>query len=676
MNQAPAIAPLQAPTLASLPRSTPAQRTAAGAGTDPDGLQACIRIWTRVRGLDAAFWLGLPVRRSLGAAGPGLAGALGLGLVPYGRIALEAERTLSLGVNGASAPALLLLAAVALDRCGGAEPAIALARTACQLAAHTGQAGAVYALYAALIAPRAGELHHAVSTLAGLCQDDHPAHSAHLAGLGLAGAAFASGMPLPELVRHLDLTLARPAADEAGCAAACELAGRTRLLHGLLAAQASVLSPCADGAAQQQAQQQRFGHWLTRLQAAWYAGDAVLARQAAERAAPLANPLTPTADLACYHLFAALAASQAQVALDTLRRHCAALNALAQRCPAAAAMAELVSAMSDRRAGDAMAALRGFEHAAASAARRKQHWLAALAAEQAALQAGEAGLASAAGHYRRQALAACLEWGARGRAEALCRAWDETLPPPPAPPAVPPALQPTVAADCIELGASIAHEINQPLAAIALHAAAARKWLRRAEPDVERALASLSLISTAGRQAGDIVRSVRRLAARQDCEFARVEVDAALADALLVLERPLRRHGIALDTAFGLGGCAIEANRAQVQQVATNLVLNAIEALAGAGPEIDARRIQVSTYRYNDDMIEIAVADNGPGVDPAGRARIFEQLYSTKPGNTGMGLAISLAIARAHGGSLALEDCAPHGACFRLRLPLRQPVSA
>jgi hypothetical protein len=409
---------------------------------------------------------------------------------------------------------------------------------------------------------------------------------------------------------------------------------------------------------------------------------AALARQAAGRAALLAKPLTPGADLACYHLFAALAAARAP-APDALRRHCTALNALAGRCRTAAAMAELAGALAEQRAGDALAALQGFERAAASATHRKQHWLASLAAEQAALQAAEAGLATAVRHYRRQALESCLDGDARARAEALCRAWGETMPAPSAPapgpapaPAKPAAAARSPGADCIELGVSIAHEINQPLAAIALHAAAARKWLRREQPDVERALASLALIGTAGRQAGDIVRSVRRLAARQDSEFERVEVDAALADTLMVLERPLRRHGIVLDTALGLGGCAINANRAQVQQVATNLVLNAIEALAGAGPRSGERRIQVSSYRYNEDMVEIAVADNGPGVDPANRARIFEQLYSTKPGNTGMGLAISLAIARAHGGTLALEDCAPHGACFRLRLPLRPPLSA
>src|SRR5207244_1291277 len=154
------------------------------------------------------------------------------------------------------------------------------------------------------------------------------------------------------------------ATDDAARAAAGELAGRARLLRGLLAAQASVLSPAGADCA---AQERRFGHWLTRLQAAWYAGDAALARQAAARAPPLAHPLTPRAD--------------------------------------------------------------------ANATRRRQHWLAALAAEQAALQAADTGLASAARHYRREALASCCEWGAFGRAEALCRAWGEAMPAAPSAPA-------------------------------------------------------------------------------------------------------------------------------------------------------------------------------------------------------------------------------------------------
>lgn len=232
-------------------------------------------------------------------------------------------------------------------------------------------------------------------------------------------------------------------------------------------------------------------------------------------------------------------------------------------------------------------------------------------------------------------------------------------------------------ADAIgELGIAIAHEINQPLAAIALHAAAAHKWLQRGEPDVERALASLSQILDAGRQAGDIVRSVHRLAARQDSERGDVDVDQVLADALQWPRHLMRRQRIALEFAPGLPACVIRASRVQLQQVLTNLLLNAIEALAGRGAGGSAGRIGVSSRRYNEHEIEIAVADNGPGIAPADRERVFGRLFSTKCNGTGMGLSISRAIARAHGGDLLFEPCTPHGACFRLRLPLCAPAMA
>ena len=253
--------------------------------------------------------------------------------------------------------------------------------------------------------------------------------------------------------------------------------------------------------------------------------------------------------------------------------------------------------------------------------------------------------------------------------------------------AVAPAEPPCPCASASErLGMVIAHEVNQPLAAIALHTAAARKWLCRAEPDIERALESLALIGAAGRQAGDIVRGMQRQAAGQALETSQVPVDAAVQDALQTLCWPMRKNGIAVDAFFGLGDCWISANRVQVQQVVCNLLVNAIEALA-AGAGARPPRIRVETRRHGGE-VEIAVADNGPGIAPARHAQVVASLAGSadnrgtsgstdrsagRNGNDGggLGLAISASIVRAHGGRLWFEPCAPHGVCFRLRLPLR-----
>ena len=228
------------------------------------------------------------------------------------------------------------------------------------------------------------------------------------------------------------------------------------------------------------------------------------------------------------------------------------------------------------------------------------------------------------------------------------------------------------------LGMVIAHEVNQPLAAIALHTAAARKWLCRAEPDIERALESLALIGAAGRQAGGIVRGMQRQAARQPLETAQVPVDAAVQDALQALCWPMRKNGIAVDAFFGLGDCSIAANRVQVQQVVNNLLVNAIEALV-AGGRSQPLRIRVETRRHGGE-VEIAVADNGPGIAPARHAQVVASLAGSadnRPGKTsGLGLAISAAIVRAHGGQLWFEPVAPHGVCFRLRMPMRRPAAS
>jgi signal transduction histidine kinase len=408
--------------------------------------------------------------------------------------------------------------------------------------------------------------------------------------------------------------------------------------------------------------------WMTGLQAAVVDGDDAAACHAAGQAEALAGPLLPAGDRLAHHLFAALAWSQSDdaVAAARLELHCAALRRLAPHL-ATGAVLQCAEAARAWQGGDRLGALRGFDSAGAEAGRQGQHALAALVWEQAAQRAQVCGLVAALRHYRREALACWEQCGAAGRAAALRQAWGEDedgdrkeerdrIP---------------HAGGIGELGLSIAHEVNQPLAAISLHAAAARKWLCRSEPDIDRALSSLSLISAAGQHAGDIVRSVQRLASRQEQEMGSVAVDQTIADTLRLLHRLLRKHGIEVELALGLGDSTIHASRVQLQQVLTNLLVNATEALAGSGTDAPARRIRVASRRCGEHDIEIAVADNGPGIAPEHAGRVFGSMFSTKPNSTGMGLSISLAIVRAHGGHIAYEPCVPHGACFRFRLPVQ-----
>ena len=218
-----------------------------------------------------------------------------------------------------------------------------------------------------------------------------------------------------------------------------------------------------------------------------------------------------------------------------------------------------------------------------------------------------------------------------------------------------------------ELAQSIAHEINQPLAAILLQAGAARRWLDRTEPDIGQVLAALDEIAAAGKRVDDIVRNVQALVEHRPPEAAPLCVDTLLRRTVATLACSLHHQRIEARLVLELDGVTLHANRVQIEQVALNLLGNAVEALAALDER--PRILTLSSRRLGVGLVEIAVADNGAGVAPEHLAHLFGAGFSTKAQGRGLGLSISAAIARAHGGRIEHQAGAPHGAVFRLVLP-------
>lgn len=625
-----------------------AQAAAARVQASARGELACRAAWMRVLVLGAGGVSAL-AREPAGAA----ACDEGDAWPPApAAIAAEVERALARGVRPGSARALLLLSTIASARFDGGADADAIATAAVTLACEAAETGSVSRLHAALMLARRAPFADCLPAFGPAAGLDRRAAALH------ASLRFGAGAPLPELVAELEQA-------HGAARLVDDIAARLALLRSL-AVPSGARTPGLDPVS--------FGAWTSRLQLAYFNGDRDAASRAALAAAPLMDALAAPADLLCYHLFAALALAwdAAPAHHHAARWHRAALARAAVLCHAnAGAMATLAGAAGLASEGDVPGALRGYEAAAVGADAQGQTWVAALAWELAAALCQQCAFGAAMPAYRRRALMAWHAAGAHGRIAQLCQGWsDDGAQRSPAPcggPAQEDEARRVARAGTVgELGVSIAHEVNQPLAAILLQAAAARRWLRRPKPDLEKALAAIEQIAVSGRRAGDIVRSVQGLAQRHATDLSGFAVDAAVGEVLPLLNRSLRKHAITAELRLGLGDGEIRANRAQVQQVVINLLVNAIDALATVADR--PRHIVLASRRLGPNAIDISVADNGPGVAPADREHIFSALFSTKANGTGVGLSISRAIAEAHGGHIEYRPQLPHGAVFSLVL--------
>ena len=217
-----------------------------------------------------------------------------------------------------------------------------------------------------------------------------------------------------------------------------------------------------------------------------------------------------------------------------------------------------------------------------------------------------------------------------------------------------------------ELTASIAHEVNQPLAAIVTNGQAGLRWLTRAQPDIAESQKALTRIVADAERASDVIKHLRSLSMRGTPEAVPVDVNRMIGEALELVEPELRSRQamVRFEPASGLP--SISGDPVQLQQVIINLVMNSAQAMtAAASPE---RIIAIATRR-DGSAVRITVEDTGPGLPHGDSERLFEAFYTTRSDGVGMGLSICRTILEAHGGSISAGARSGGGARFTITLP-------
>jgi signal transduction histidine kinase len=218
-----------------------------------------------------------------------------------------------------------------------------------------------------------------------------------------------------------------------------------------------------------------------------------------------------------------------------------------------------------------------------------------------------------------------------------------------------------------ELSGGIAHELNQPLTAILTNAQAAQRFMADKTATPEMLAEILQDIVLADQRAGDVIQRLRALFKRGETHFGPLEINTLVGEVLDLVRGDLVTRAIEVERKLEAALPLVNGDRVELQQVMLNLAVNACEAMA-ASDSAEPRRLRVCT-RSVDGAVEVSIEDSGPGFTAEQYQRMFEPFYTTKPQGLGLGLSISRAIIRAHGGRLWGDTPASHGATFRILLP-------
>lgn len=218
--------------------------------------------------------------------------------------------------------------------------------------------------------------------------------------------------------------------------------------------------------------------------------------------------------------------------------------------------------------------------------------------------------------------------------------------------------------------ASIAHEVNQPLAALLTNAETALRWFARQPPDLEKAKSSIERVIDDGKRAADIVNRIRDFSRKAPMRKERLEVNAAILEVLGLTRVAMSDHGVSAKTQLSADLPYVLGDKVQLQQVILNLIMNAVEAMSEVSGGL--RELRICTSEADSGSVLVAISDSGPGLPPAGLARIFEAFHTTKASGLGIGLSICRSIVDAHGGRLWATPNEPRGAVFCMMLPIAE----
>jgi len=225
-----------------------------------------------------------------------------------------------------------------------------------------------------------------------------------------------------------------------------------------------------------------------------------------------------------------------------------------------------------------------------------------------------------------------------------------------------------------ELAASIAHETNQPLAAIVADAGACLNWLAAADPDLEQVRDVLNAIVTEGHRAGDVIQRIRQLATKTDPCRGPLDLNDVIRGVIPLILTEVRHHQVSLRMELAPALPSVLGDRVQVQQVIINLMINGIEAMT---PVTDRTRELVIRSRPHDgNQVLVTVEDAGIGIDAANMDQLYDAFFTTKPGGMGMGLSISRSIIQGHGGQLWATPNPTHGTTFHFSVPVMATSAA